>query len=58
LRAVEDLALEPHDGVGEPVLADVLNKLAELGPVHVHEREEGGGRVVLGLGGWRGLVGR
>ena len=59
VAAVEDLALVQDDGVDEPVLADVGDELAELGPVHVHEREEGGGRVVLELGGWgRGLVGR
>jgi hypothetical protein len=57
VAAVEDLALVEHDRLQESVLADVLNKFAELGAVHVHEREEGGGRVEFGVGKRRALVG-
>jgi len=45
------------DGWDEPMLADVVDQLPELRAIHVHEWEQGGGRVVLELGGRRELVG-
>ena len=42
---VKDPAAVQHDGLEEAVLAEVAHELAELGAVHLHEREESGGRV-------------
>jgi len=38
----------------ESVLADVGDEFTELGAVDREQREEGGGGVVLELGGWVG----
>ena len=51
VAAIEHHPLVQDDGLDEAVLLEVVDELAELGAIDLHEREQGGGWVELKLGG-------